>query len=169
MTPRQAQTLAQQEALIDLKRHHGLAFTSGANRQTKTINLIKALARRDGYQVSVAIAESMNPHSGHKKDLFGIIDLVAIEPTLTRGIQVCGSDWQPHIRKLQDEGMVACTRWLASPYRTLELWGWRKVAMINKDGKKQSRQIWMPKLQLITLPFLAGLEDAVLSDPFAVK
>jgi hypothetical protein len=129
-----------------------------------TIRILKAIGRRDGVQTSVAIVESMNAYSGHKSDMFGIIDLVAIDAELTRGIQVCGSDWQPHIRKLQEEGLTASSRWLASPHRTLELWGWRKVAMIGADGKKQKRQIWKPKVQMITAAFLAGLEEPTMID-----
>lgn len=131
---------------------------STLNRQSKTMAVIKALARHHGFQAACSIAESFNHHSGTKKDMFGFIDVVAIDPTWTRGVQVCGSDWQPHIRKFREECPIACARWLASPYRILELWGWRKVKAVKKDGTKGQRSVWMPRIQVITQGFLDGKE-----------
>lgn len=85
------------------------------------------------------IASSYNHFAKKRKDLFGIIDIVAfrnifsplnkdINPPLASnkvimGIQVCGSDWQPHMRKIK-----------ASPFgldwvEAGELWliGWREL------------------------------------------
>lgn len=158
MTPLQQQALDHQSALIELKKAYDLDL-SGKNRQSMTIATVKAQGRRDGIKTSVAIVESFNRHTGCKNDLFGIIDVLAITPTQTRGIQVCGSDWQPHIRKLQEEGLTASLRWLECPSRTLELWGWRKIAKLNSEGQKTRQTIWVPRVQLITPAFLAGLED----------
>ncbi len=83
------------------------------------------------------IASSYNHFAKKRKDLFGIIDIVAFKNLyiesqytdrkylrkLVVGIQVCGEDWQPHIRKIK-----------ASPFgldwvMAGELWliGWRKL------------------------------------------
>ena len=128
--------------------------------KSKTIRLVKALARHHGYEVMVADVERRESHSGHTHDLFGIIDVLVVQGDLHRGIQVCGSDWQPHIEKFRDERVMSCKRWLESPYRTLELWGWRKVCAVKADGTKSKQKVWTPKVQLITWEFLMGNEKA---------
>ena len=91
--------------------------------------------RKEGMKYDVA--ESYNSFSKRRKDLFGIIDVVAfkkvmiykgdmLNPVISKkivGIQVCGEDWQPHIRKIK-----------ASPHgldwvMAGELWliGWREL------------------------------------------
>ena len=67
------------------------------------------------------------PHGGFRKDLFGIIDLLAISADITLGVQVCGTAWSHHVQKLVNEGELAVRRWLQSPHRHLELWGWRPL------------------------------------------
>lgn len=132
--------------------------------KSKTIRLIKALARHHGYTVMVADVERRESHSGRTHDLYGIIDLLAIQGELVRGIQVCGTDWQPHIRKFREERMEACDRWLSSELRTLELWGWRKVCGYKKDGTRAASKVWSPKVQVITWEFLRGNEQPLMID-----
>ncbi len=74
------------------------------------------------------VAESYNSFSKRRKDLFGIIDVVAFRNSIEYGkiivgIQVCGADWQPHMKKIK-----------ASPFaldwiEVGELWlvGWREL------------------------------------------
>ncbi len=75
------------------------------------------------------IASSYNHFAKKRKDLFGIIDIVAFlkKPRDTNavivGIQVCGEDWSPHMKKIK-----------ASPFgldwvEAGELWliGWREL------------------------------------------
>ena len=137
--------------------------------KSKTVRLVKALARYHGYEVMVADVERFERHSGRTHDLFGIIDVLAIQGDLHRGIQVCGTDWQAHITKFRDETTLSCKRWLASEYRTLELWGWRKVCALRKDGTKSTQKVWMPRVQLITWEFLMGHEKPEMIDIFADK
>lgn len=98
--------------------------------------------------------EHFNSHVGPygvRQDLFGIIDILALDYAVgVRGIQVCGTDWQSHIKKFREERLQECENWLKTPGTTLELWGWRKVKV--KRGGKQ--MVWKPRVQAITLDFL---------------
>ncbi len=83
------------------------------------------------------------PHSVIKKDLFGIIDLVAlvqdfsvIEPSFYLwGIQVCGgNDYAAHMKKILASDKAY--KWVYGSDRSLILIGWRKL-------KKQG---WRPRV-----------------------
>jgi hypothetical protein len=93
-----------------------------------------------------AIVEKFNPYVGQhgiRQDLFGIIDVLALDPERgVVGVQVCGQDWQPHIKKLIEERTQETWDWLATPGTVLELHGWRKVK--KKRGGKQ--MIWKPRM-----------------------
>lgn len=138
------------------KLHPIQPFSEMKGTKIKTIRTVKAIARHQSTKIMVANVESFNHHSGHKKDLFGIFDALAVErradgTVLIRGLQACGSnDWQEHIRKLQ-ENILTCELWLAAGNTTIELWGWRKV-------KRKGHRVFRPKMQLITLAFLKGKE-----------
>ncbi len=86
------------------------------------------------------IASSFNTYSNSRKDLFGIIDVVAFKnyyfsratfkgierkffKTVIIGIQVCGQDWQPHMRKIKASPFAL--DWVLAG----ELWliGWREL------------------------------------------
>ena len=94
------------------------------------------------------------PH-GVRKDLFGIIDIIALD--LERGVvgvQSCGQDWSSHWRKLVVEQSEATERWLMTPGTKLELWGWRKVKL-HRGGVAMR---WSPRVQQITLADLDAAE-----------
>ncbi len=90
-------------------------------------------------KIKYGLSSWYNSYSKKRHDLFGIFDYVAIKdigatlvivPTgrqITRqliGLQICGTDWQPHIRKIK-----------SSPYAKMwfetgnEIWliGWREL------------------------------------------
>lgn len=81
-----------------------------------------------------------------RRDLFHIIDLLALDNGVV-GLQVCGSDWMPHIRKMTEDHAVYTVAWLQQPGARLELWGWRKVK--KKRGGKV--MIWKPRIADILL------------------
>jgi hypothetical protein len=83
--------------------------------------------RKRGYMVGRVEQWIPAAHGGFRKDLFGIIDLLAISGELTLGIQVCGTAWSAHVDKLKTEGEKSVRAWLQSPHRHLELWGWRPL------------------------------------------
>lgn len=78
---------------------------------------------------------------GKRSDLFGFIDIVAIDPVDgIIGIQSCGQDFSGHIRKMNEERNEAMFEWLK--HAKVELWGWRKVAL--KRGSAIRR--WCPRI-----------------------
>lgn len=109
-----------------------------------------------------AIAErwQINPRApagGYRKDLFGFIDVVSLDPE--RGIvaiQSCGSSFSAHRKKLlEEECSEAVREWLRCGGH-VELWGWRKVKV--KRGGKAER--WEPRVEVITLAHFEGAEAA---------
>ncbi len=98
-----------------------------------------------------AIVEKWNPHVGPhgiRQDLFGIIDVLALDPqTGVVGIQCCGgSGYQPHLRKICSERAEESLAWLSTPGTGLELWCWRKVKL-RRGGKAV---VWRPRIKNIT-------------------
>ncbi len=83
---------------------------------------------------------------GIRQDLFGFIDIIAIDPELgIVAIQSCGQAFSDHIRKLSEERNEIVFEWLK--HSRLELWGWRKVKI--KRGGKAMR--WKPRISDITI------------------
>ncbi len=71
------------------------------------------------------IAESYNSFSKRRKDLFGIFDIVAInKQTSIVGVQVCGTDWQPHMRKIKAS---IHAKWWVEAGGQIWLIGWREL------------------------------------------
>lgn len=94
-----------------------------------------------------AVVEKFNafvgPH-GIRQDLFGIIDVIALDPQRgVIGVQSCGSDFAAHERKFFDERAEECIDWLSTPGTVLELWGWRKVKL-HRGGKAMR---WQPRIK----------------------
>lgn len=98
-----------------------------------------------------AIVEKFNYYAGpfgRREDLFGIIDILALDPQKgVLGIQSAGQDFSKHLKKLLEDKSSECITWLSTPGTGLELWGWRKVKL--KKGGKAER--WMPRIKKITL------------------
>ena len=91
-----------------------------------------------GYEVW--IVERYIYQAKKKFDLFGIIDLIAIAKNEIIGIQVCGSDYSSHEKKIEEGEYTKL--WLESGAR-LVLIGWRKLKL--KRGGKAMR--WKPRLK----------------------
>jgi len=89
--------------------------------------------------------------TGMRKDLFGIIDLIAMCPGSICGIQVCGADYAAHDRTMLDS--VHSYRWLKSG-GSLELWGWRQI--INPDSPTKQKK-WTPRIRVYKLEDFEGL------------
>ncbi len=102
-----------------------------------------------------AIVEKYNayvgPH-GIRQDLFGIIDVVALDPQKgVIGIQSCGTGFSEHHRKLTEERSQECIDWLSTPGCSLELWGWRKVKMKKKGGGFSKSYRYEPRAKVYKL------------------
>jgi len=119
---------------------------AGLSPTQRTLKELRNLGR------VVAITEKWqvipnHPGGGIRKDLFGFIDLIALDAE--RGIvaiQSCGSSFSEHFRKITDSD---CTEnvleWLRCGGK-LELWGWRRIKA-KKGGKAM---VWRPRIQEIT-------------------
>jgi hypothetical protein len=89
----------------------------------------------------------VGPH-GIRQDLFGIIDIIALDPERgVVGIQSCGQDFAAHERKILIERAQETCDWLSTPGTKLELWGWRKVKL--KRGGVAMR--WSPRVREFTM------------------
>lgn len=100
----------------------------------------------------VEVVEKWNQHVGPhgiRQDLYGFIDVLAIEPGEVGclGVQ-CGStgSMAGHIRKITEDCYENARRFLLAQNR-LEVWEWRKVKV--KRGGKAMR--WAPRIRELTL------------------
>lgn len=90
-----------------------------------------AYLRSLGYEVD--IAEHWNPFARRRNDLFGIIDLVALTPDGTIGVQTTSaSNVSARIRKIEDSPMLFALR--RAGWR-IEVHGWKK----DKSGSWRLR------------------------------
>ena len=116
-------------------------------------------ARTKQYLLSLGwhcdIVERFNPHAGKfgvRVDMFGFIDIVAVNPHENRivWVQACGTDFQPHRRKMVDEATHEIRQvaidFLESNKQIL-LIGWRKV-LKKRSGKQR---IWQERIEEITI------------------
>lgn len=88
--------------------------------------------RKDGWLADVV--ERWIPHAKRRKDLFGIIDIVALGDGETLGVQ-CTSDsnMSARVHKLEESDAISALR--ECNWR-LEVWGWKK-----KNGRWQVRKV----------------------------
>lgn len=87
-----------------------------------------ALCRKNGW--TVAVTERWNPFAKIRQDLFGFIDLVALNGQQIIGIQTTvGDSVSKRIAKIRDEPRAA--KWLESGGRIF-VHGWRKLASSRK-------------------------------------
>lgn len=111
------------------------------------------LCRKNGWLADVT--ERWLPKSHIKKDLFGFIDLVALdgEPGLL-GIQATsGSNAAARVHKITRECTAAAERWLRAGNR-IQVWGWRKL----KAERGALRTQWAADIKVVTL---ADIERAL--------
>ena len=119
-------------------------MAKGLSPTQRTLAAMRKMGRTVG-QTERWVPNPGHPGGGFRKDLFGFIDIICLDPE--RGIvaiQSCGSSVSAHIKKLVDS---ECTElvyeWLTNLSRPqLELWGWRKVKL--KKGGKAMR--WKPRV-----------------------
>ena len=115
---------------------------AGLSPTQRTLKVLRA----QGFKC--AIVEHWNPHARIRQDMFGIIDIVALDHTRgVLGVQCTGSAFAEHHRKLTGERREACQDWLLTPGAYLELWGWRKV----KKRRLGAVMVWKPRVRVYTL------------------
>lgn len=102
-----------------------------------------ALLRKRGY--TVYITEYWQAYAKIRKDLYGWIDIMAINPETqeTLGVQTTtGTNLSARIKKA--EGLDAYHEWLKCG-NVAEFHGWRKI--LKKKGGKL--KIWAPKIERV--------------------
>ena len=121
---------------------------------TPTQRTMKAL--RDRGQ-EAGIVERFNPWAGKhgiRQDLFGIIDIIALDPLRgVIGVQSTGIAFSAHMKDFTEDPAkrAACISWLSTPGCSLELWGWRKVQKRLTGGGYSKVKVYEPRVHVFTL------------------
>lgn len=115
---------------------------------TTTCSRTLARLRRLGYTAQKV--EQWIPRAFKRRDLFGVIDVVALKEGVqgVLGVQSStGGDLAAHVRKALEEPRLRL--WLETGNRFL-VWGW------VKKGKRGQRKTWQVNEREITLEDLNG-------------
>ena len=108
--------------------------------------------REQGYRAG--IVERWNPHGGVRIDLFGCLDVVAVNDTTTVGVQATSAGHvSDRVTKIRGEARDGALAWLMSPHRELWVVGWRKYA------KPEDGRWWRPVVREVTLEDLGGEDE----------
>ena len=111
---------------------------AGLSNTQRTLRAMREQGRLCG--IVERFLHMVGPH-GKRQDLFGFIDIVAIDPVDgIIGIQSCGQDFSDHIHKMMEERNEQMFEWLK--HAKVELWGWRRVKL--KRGSAAVR--WRPRI-----------------------
>ena len=102
--------------------------------------------RRLGRRAEIVEKWQINPRhpaGGYRKDLFGFIDIICLDPERgIIGVQSCGQNFSEHSKTIMDSDVTQdVLEWIKCG-GALELWGWRKVKI--KRGGKAMR--WEPRI-----------------------
>lgn len=91
---------------------------------------------------------------GIRKDLFGIIDIIALDHERgVVGVQCCaGSGYSAHWKKITQEYAENTKQFLMTPGTALELWAWRKIKKV-RGGKAM---VWEARVTEITIEAMEG-------------
>ena len=112
-------------------------MSKGISNTSRTLNYI----RQQGWIADKV--EQFNPYAGRfgkRKDLFSVIDIIALGEGSIIGIQSCGQAFSEHNQKILEEPNAL--KWLECGGRLL-LIGWRKVKLSR--GSKALR--WQPRIK----------------------
>lgn len=93
------------------------------------------------------VSEKWNSFTHQRKDLFGFIDIVALdaENKTTWGIQCTSTgNMKARVKKIQTECRINATAWLNAGNK-IEVIGW------SKKGERGKRKLWQPTRILITI------------------
>ena len=113
----------------------------------RTIKLMEAEGYI-GHSVERWVPSPTHPGGGFRKDYLSIIDMIFIKPGEIVGVQVCGTDFSAHEKKLieKNDNLQA---WLQAGGRFI-LIGWRKVKKNPRDPKSKM-MIWAPRIKSFNL------------------
>lgn len=114
-------------------------MAKGISNTSRTLNYI----REQGWLAD--IVERFNAYAGkfgQRKDLFNIIDIIAMGEGSIIGIQSCGQSFSEHDKKILEDPEGRGLMWVEHGGRLI-LMGWRKVKL--KRGGKAMR--WAPRIK----------------------
>ena len=105
--------------------------------------------RKEGMRCG--IVEKWCSFTNRRVDLFGFIDIIALDANNERtiGVQSFGSVFQPHLRKITEDKREDALLWLMAG-NALWLVGWRKLKQKNKDGSWSKSAHWQPRVYPVT-------------------
>ena len=118
---------------------------------THTLARTMEWLRKEGFEVE-KVEQAWNQYTRKRRDLFHIIDAIAIkkDDPVTIGVQACATgELSAHEKKIRSSPYFET--WLSSPYRMILLVGWSKRSARGKDGKKLKVKRWTPKSYYVTL------------------
>jgi len=113
---------------------------------TNTSRTLKYL-KGQGWEAEIVerwLPNPKHPAGGVRKDLFGIIDIIAVADNRIAGVQSCGQAFSEHDKKIIAEPMSL--KWIKTK-NVLMLIGWRKV-LKEKGGKLK---IWKPRVKVYSI------------------
>ena len=104
----------------------------------------------------IAFAKRKGGGRGIRKDLFGFIDIIAVNPRSgVIGVQSTGMDFSGHYQKITTEKHTEAVTWVCTPGAYLWLIGWRKV----KKVRGGNQLIWKPRIYEFTVDDFIGLRN----------
>lgn len=109
-----------------------------------TSAMVRTLAELKKYKIPYWIVESYNHFTKQRVDMFHIFDVLALDNGFV-GVQICGTDIKPHKDKIMVEYATNSLKWLRNGGR-IEIWAWRKLLKIKKDGKKSKVPGWKVRI-----------------------
>ena len=113
-------------------------MTKGISNTSRTLEYI----RSQGWEADKV--EQYNVYSRRRKDLFNVIDIVALGEKGIIGIQSCGQAYSEHMQKILNEPLAL--KWIEKGGH-LMLIGWRKI--LKKRGGKL--KVWAPRIHEFTV------------------
>ena len=84
--------------------------------------------------------EKWNHYTRRREDMFDFCDILCLDGLRTIAIQACGSDFQAHVRKIEENEYVR--PWLEAAGNELQVWSWRQLK--KKRGGKA--KYWSPRI-----------------------
>ena len=114
---------------------------SGMSPTARTIAYLQKVGIR------CAVVEKWIPMANIRRDLFNIIDIIALDHARgVLGIQVTSGSTASHIKKIIRTHAQETLDWLSTPGTVLEVWGWSK----RKKVRGGVAYVWTPKVSEIT-------------------
>ena len=126
-------------------RGNGVCTPARQRQENQVSPTQRTLAALRKMGLIVGNVERWIPRAMVRQDLFGWIDLVALDPEQKKicAVQSTGQDWTGHVRKICEEKKDMARLWLECG-GIAELWAWRKV-------KRKGRLVYAPRRGVVRM------------------